>query len=430
MRTLWTSWLSLRSRALHSRNSKTAEDARRIDQNPTGILRGLQVALRKGEFEFRLQRGVLQQRKGKNPRPLVVSPVTNRIVQRAILETLQDQAPSTIRRLGDIPVALRTRTSVGGIPGKGASDAVRIISMAIRAGATHYIRSDIKEFFTKVPTARLIQSIRKQTGDDEFADLIRSGIAVELENASDPMVSEWIELFPDGEIGVPQGSSLSAFCANYLLRKFDAGLNGSDLTTVRYIDDFVILGPSEPVVRDAWKSALRFLTDLGLEAHAPTPRGTKASQGAVSNGFDFLSYRFHQGQIGLSRDAKQRLLHDIDSEISAAKRSIQTSWETPRRSEPRFAQALVRLDRKVCGWGNSFRDVNQRVEFAQLDDKIIVRIQAFIGWYRSRVGECQPKEKMRGLGVALLGDTPRREAFDGNSCSGGLDSEVAEQGEC
>ena len=156
MRTLWTSWLLLRSRALHSRNSKTLEDARRMDQNPTGILRGLQEALRKGEFEFRLQRGVLQQRKGKNPRPLVVSPVTNRIVQRAILETLQDQAPSTVRRLGDLPVALRTRTSVGGIPGKGASDAVRIISMAIRAGATHYIRSDIKDFFTKVPTARLI----------------------------------------------------------------------------------------------------------------------------------------------------------------------------------------------------------------------------------------------------------------------------------
>ena len=204
MRTLWASWISLRSRALNSRNPKTSEDARRIDQNPTGVLRGLQESLRKGEFRFRLQQGVLQQRKGKKPRPIVVSPVTNRIVQRAILETLQDQAPSVIRRLGDIPNALRTRTSVGGIPGKGASDAVQLISAAISSGATHYIRSDIKDFFTKIPTARLIQSVRRQTGDDDFAHLIQTGLKVELENASDPMVSEWIDLFPNGEIGVPQ----------------------------------------------------------------------------------------------------------------------------------------------------------------------------------------------------------------------------------
>ena len=146
--------------------------------HPTSVLRGLQEALRKGEFKFSLQRGVLQRRKGKDPRPIVVSPVTNRIVQRAILETLQSQAPSTVRRLGDIPIALSTPTSVGGIPGKGASDAVRIISKAIREGATHYIRSDVKDFFTKVPTARLIESIRQQTGDDEFTDLIQDGLAV------------------------------------------------------------------------------------------------------------------------------------------------------------------------------------------------------------------------------------------------------------
>ena len=364
--------------------------------------------MRKGEFRFRLQRGVLQRRKGKKPRPIVISPVTNRIVQRAILETLQSEAPSIRRRLGNIPEALRTRTSVGGIPGKGASDAVQLISTAVSAGATHFIRSDIKDFFTKVPTARVIQSIREQTGDDEFTNLIQAGLKVELENASHPMVSEWLDLFPDGEIGVPQGSSLSAFCANYVLRKFDAGLNSPTLTTVRYIDDFVILGDSEAAVRDAWVHALEFLRELGLQAHVPTPGGSKASQGMMSDGFDFLSFRFRQGQISLSRDVKKRLLHDIDAEIRAAKRFIQTSWSTPRTTEPRFAQALARLDRKICGWGNSFRDVDQRVEFAQLDDKIFARIQAFVGWYTSRVREHQGKEKMRGLGVALLADTPRR----------------------
>ena len=419
MRTLWTSWISLRSRAINSRNPKTAEDARRIEQNPPGVLRGLHESLRKGEFQFRLQRGVLKQRKGKTPRPIVVSPVTNRIVQRAILETLQGQAPSIVRRLGNIPDALRTSTSVGGIPGKGASDAVQLISAAIAAGATHYIRSDIKDFFTKVPTARLIQSIREQTEDDDFAQLIQAGLKVELENASDPMVSEWIDLFPNGEIGVPQGSSLSAFCANYVLRRFDAGLNGPNLTTIRYIDDFVILGESEAAISDAWVIAINSLGQLGLEAHMPTREGSKASQGAVADGFDFLSYRFRQDQVGLSRDTKKRFLYDIDMEIRTAKRLIQSSWTAPRGAGPRFAQALVHLDRKIRGWGASFGDVNQRVEFAQLDDKIMERIRAFVGWYKSRSGKHDAKEKMRGLGVALLADTPRRQVPDDFiSCTG------------
>ena len=122
------------------------------------------------------------------------------------------------------------------------------------------------------------------------------------------MVAEWIELFPDGETGIPQGSSLSALCANYLLREFDAELNGEGLTMLRYIDDFVILGASESVVRHAWHTGLEFLGELGLEAHEPSPKKTKASKGKVSDGFNFLSYRFRAGQIGLSRDVKRRLL--------------------------------------------------------------------------------------------------------------------------
>ena len=410
--TLWNSWISLRSRALHSRHKITAEDARRIDQNPVGVLRSLHEALRRKEFRFGLQRAVLQQRESKNPRPIVVSPITNRIVQRAILETLQDQRSSAIKRLGDIPIALRTPTSVGGIPGKGASDAVRLISGAINGGAGFFIRSDIKDFFTKVPTVRLIQAIRQQTGDDEFAELVEAGLAVELENATDPVVAEWRWLFPDGETGVPQGSSLSAFCANYVLRELDAQLNVPGLTMVRYIDDFVILGPSQTEVRAAWDLAESILGDLGLEAHRPVQGRSKASLGTVAVGFDFLSYRFRNAQIGLSRDVKKRLISEIDADISIAKQSIQASLKTPRRAEPRFAQALVSLDRKVRGWGDSFRDVTQRVEFAQLDDKIMERVRAFIGWYSSRVGDLEQSDKMRGLGVALLADTPARELID------------------
>jgi len=251
MSTLWTSWVAIRSKAIHSGNRVTREDARRIDQNPLRILRGLQESLRDGSFEFALQRGILQRRPGKKPRPIVVSPVTNRIVQRAILETLQSDSRAIKARLGVVTSVLSTPTSVGGIKGRGSQDAVRLLRQAIDNGATHFVRSDIRDFFTGVPTRDLLEHMRRETKDDEFVDLVREGLKVELANANDPSVRVWLSLFPDGEVGVPQGSSLSAFCANYVLREFDQRLNGRGVTTVRYIDDFVILGPSETAVAGA-----------------------------------------------------------------------------------------------------------------------------------------------------------------------------------
>ena len=54
--------------------------------------------------------------------------------------------------------------------------------------------------------------------------LLEHAIATELENADE--VKEWIHLFPQEDIGVPQGSSLSAVAGNIVLRDFDKTLNG------------------------------------------------------------------------------------------------------------------------------------------------------------------------------------------------------------
>ena len=140
--------------------------------------------------------------------------------------------------------------------------------------------------------------MRQATKDDEFVDLVREGLKAELANANDPSVRVWLSLFPDGEVGVPQGSSLSAFSAYYVLREFDQRLNGRGVTTVRYIDDFVILGPSEASVARAWRTGEAILKSMRLEVHRPTPGGAKASLGRVSDGFDFLSYRWSCRGVG------------------------------------------------------------------------------------------------------------------------------------
>lgn len=355
---------------------------------------------------------MLSPREGKAPRPLVVSPIKNRIVQRAILDTLQCQKQSIKRRLGTIPTVLDTPTSVGGLPGRGSPDAVRLIRGAIASGARSYVRSDIKDFFTGVQTAALICDIRKTTCDDEFTNLIEAGLQVELANAERPDIREWFRLFPDGTTGVPQGSSLSAFCANYVLQDLDRELNGGTLTMVRYIDDFVILGPDDSAVADAWDKTQKILRSANLEVHEPVPGGKKASSGAVIDGFEFLSYRFRGKQVGLSRDAKAKLVSSVAAVVTRTKKSIAGRTNEPRRAENRLAQGIVEIDRLVRGWGDSFRDVDQRLEFKQLDDKVSNQVRELLGWYADHINKLDPPQRSRALGVALLHDTPHRNISD------------------
>jgi len=406
-KTLWNAWMAVRPRALRSENAQTRAAVRKIDTNPQGTLRSIQERLRKQSFEFAPQRGVAKKRKNKTPRPIVVAPVVNRIVQRAILDTLQSENPRIKGMLGAIPEFLHSPTSVGGLPGKGSADAVRLICSAMQAGGAHFVRSDIKDFFTKVPTAKLVSWVESETGDKQFAGLLNKALVVELENAADPQVSKWLHLFPDGTVGVPQGSSLSAFCANVTLAEFDRVLNSEGLVTVRYIDDFVIIGHSEAEVKQGWEKGQRILSALQLEAWEPTPGGEKASLGETKKGFDFLSFRFSLDNVGLSRAAKQKFIDSVKATIKEGTDDIQTSLRASRRAEPRFVQTLALLDDKIRGWGDSFQHITLRLEFHQLDAQVAEHLRRFISWYSNITRSLDEKNKQRALGVALLSDTPK-----------------------
>lgn len=179
---------------------------------------------------------------------------------------------------------------------------------------------------------------------------------------------------------------------------------------VRYIDDFVILAHSRAAAMRGWSTAKDLLAKLELEAHDPSLNNEKASMGLVSQGFDFLSYRFSSNGVGLSRSVKSVILEKVDNTIADTKKSISEGFTKQRRAESRLAQSLAHIDSQVRGWGDSFRDIDRRVEFQQLDQQIASRISGLLGWYSRQTKSREPEEKMRALGVALLYDTPAPEA--------------------
>lgn len=404
---LYRAWAVVRSNVNASGQDKFKAEVKRISENPIPHIRSIQSQLQRRCFFFDAQHGILKTKSTGKKRPLVVSPIKNRIVQRAILNVLQRDDDRISPHLGDVGSVLRTRTSVGGIPKRGVPYGISLVNEAIKSGATYYLRSDIRDFFTKVPKSRVTDFVRKQTRDEEFVTLLEKAMATELDNADE--IKEYLYLFPLEDVGVPQGSSLSAFAGNVVLRDFDAQLNGRNITTVRYIDDFVILGPSERSVKKAFSSAVTTLNELGMAAYGPDENHEKSKLGAIADGFDFLGCSIRTNGVTPSRKSRVKLLDEIKQTLSAGIRAIEThaSSGEARRAGETFAQILCRIDKKIRGWGDAFSFSDNRLPFEQMDKEIDRLLLDFKGRVNQAIKRASQDGKRRALGVALLKDTPR-----------------------
>ena len=404
---LMEAWHHVEKRVEVSKDLETQRSLASFRKDPENSIADIGRKIRKTEFIFEPQRGYAKARRGKTPRPIVVAPIVNRIVQRTILDICQEEDPSVRYALGDLPSVIDCPTSLGGLPDRGVQNAVAQIQTAIKNGAKWYVRSDLKNFFTKIPKPKIEEFLRTNIVDDAFVNLFMKALETELSNEDD--VRKDLDLFPTGDLGVPQGSALSALCANIILAEFDLKLNGRGITTIRYLDDFVILAPSRKAVEKAWSQALRLLASAGLEAHDPDAGTGKASRGEIEKGFDFLSFHIKGATAAPSTEALQKFLDGISALIREAKKDIQNTSSQQRRAEPRFFQTMVLIDKKIRGWGDAFRSTTQRVVFAQMDLKIHILINKFTAWFQHYAKLESPNGRMRMMGIALLIDTPSQD---------------------
>lgn len=126
----------------------------------------------------------------------------------------------------------------------------------------------------------------ESVSDTEFLKLFENALRTELTNLD--QLAEHKSLFPIGDKGVAQGSALSTLAGNIILQDFDRRFNDRGIVCVRYVDDFILLGPRESSVRGAFESVLKFLGNLGMSAYSPWDDGQKAECGDVRRGFTFL----------------------------------------------------------------------------------------------------------------------------------------------
>lgn len=413
---LHRSWAAVKQSGLTSPSETTVSAIKRYDETWLSNLEQIGKRLRSNTFRFDGEEGItIPKGKGKGLRPVVMAPIANRIVRRAILEVLQGYGAESSRKTWQGVPAVRqimeTRTSVGGIRDRGVPHGLSLIDEAVHSGKTWFVRSDIKDFFTRIPLLEVNAFVAEAVADQEFADIFKSALSTNLTNKAQLEERKHFKLFPNEDVGVAQGSALSALAANIALRSFDERMNGRGIVCVRYIDDFIMLGASRAKVGAAYAAAREHLALMGMDVYDRTDgaarRAGKFDEGNIYNGTDVLGYRVSGASRQPSAAAMQAFRKKCDVIIEQAKKqmSLAASGKSPSNGQG-YHQAMVMIHKTVRGWSQAFRHTTATQVFESLDKDVDRRIEELRAFALDLTQGATAQARRRVMGIQLLGETP------------------------
>lgn len=406
---LHSAWQKVYNNGIRSKSLETRNLVKEFNSNSYSNIQRIYRLLLKDKFRFAPAKGVPIPRPNKPPRPIVIAPIANRIVQRSILDVLQCEH--------SIYKYINTLFSFGGIKDydepKGVHTAISAAQTAIAQGAKWYVKSDINNFFTNIPKRKVIDIVSSLIRDNKFIQLFEAAIDVELENMAE--LGRKAELFPSFEIGVAQGCCLSPLIGNILLHDFDAGMNGKGVTCLRYIDDFIILAATRKKAEAAFKSGLKVLKSLGLDAYDPNKELSKPSSdrkaliGLTAEGIDFLGCEVLGNKIRPNSKSRDRLLKRIDEIISESK-NLMKQPHICCQNKRSLIHTLESIGNVLEGWGNQYVYSNDLGSMEQMDRSIDDLLTKYLTYYSNSLKSFDEKDfanRRRLLGVHLLSDSFR-----------------------
>lgn len=394
-RFLVPAWYEVRKHGLASPSSNTRQAIRDFAEFEHRRLERIQERLRENRYQFSPAMGVTIDRPGKEPRPIVVQDVADRIVQRSILDVVMD--------VQSVENAVRNGTSFGGVPELGVPDAVRRACSVIRDGAAYYLCSDIKSFFPSIPRADAVSALEALLPEDDLLKFIDEASEVELVNG--PALGDLIGMFPDETTGVPQGHCLSALFGNLLLRGFDALMNSGRCVCLRYLDDFMILGPDRETVWRTFRDGKEWLRLHGFEVYDPHADTEKASEGSARSKITYLGCEISPGFVLPSRANRNRLLEKVTAKLEASKRAMFGGGFTSELGyRLSVTETLGDVSEMARAWAAQFKFCNADQVMDSLDERIDGLIADYLGAYQGRRDRCDRAVKRRMLGVWRLSD--------------------------
>lgn len=406
---LESAWRVIQQNGRTSKSDRVRLELERFAEDAPHKLRSLMGRLVHGSFKFDKAWGVpISKLDGKGKptgkfRPIVLAPVESRIVQRAILNVLV--GVEALKPYAQTPYSFGGIRSLRKRDGQGRDDQLSAVPAAIQAvlkeienGARYIACADIRAFFTCISKNYVVDIIHSATKDDDFVHFFRQAIDVELANLS--QLREKVSGFPIEEIGVAQGNSLSPFLGNIALANFDRIMNEGDCRCIRYIDDFIIMAPTEKAANARLRKATALLKELSMDL---SPEKSAKGGAPVANGFDFLGITISPGLIRPSDKARARFIEAINKALAESKKAmIGLKNGQELRRDRSLVATLKRVDGMIDGWGKHYWFCNDGQILRHLDDQIGDSIRDLLGAYRAVRDDVDASKRASLLGISEL----------------------------
>jgi RNA-directed DNA polymerase len=285
----------------------------------------------------------------KEKRPLGIPTVQDRIVQKALLATIE-------------PIFERgfAEQSYGFRPGRGCKDALRRVDQLLKSGYEWVVDADLKSYFDTIPHEPLLRRIEEKVADGRVLELLRKYLG--------QGVLENMRYWQPGS-GTPQGAVISPLLSNIYLDPLDQLMKASGIEMVRYADDFVMLCRSEAAAQNALAVVQQWTVQAGLTLH---PDKTRIVDTAQAGGFDFLGYHFELGQ----RRPRQKSLRKFKDTIRA---------KTKRTNGQSLQAIIANVNRSAQGWFGYFKH-SHRYTFEPLDRLLRTRLRSILRYRSGRRG--------------------------------------------
>jgi len=263
---------------------------------------------------------------GGGQRGLGIPNVVDRVVQQAVLQTLEPIFEPTFHT-----------SSHGFRPNRGAHTAIAEAKGYLEAGYRTVVDFDLAKFFDRVHHQRLLARIAQRVTDQRMITLIRRMLTASV-------------VMPDGtripvEEGTPQGGPLSPMLSNIVLDELDQELASRGHHFVRYADDANIFVRSERAGQRVMTSIRGFL-EKRMRLQVNEEKSGVRKPGEVH----FLGFSFH---CKTGREGDDVAIHPS----AKAERRLRTTLRemTPPNWGRSITSCMDNVSRYTTGWMSHYR---------------------------------------------------------------------------